>query len=117
MLLVFALCGCGGVVEPSSSDASTLDASDASTLDASDASDARELSIDCTDSCAVRAAKARSEGFCEPLLLGGDAGFVACATACADEAARSSVAEQLRLAACIETDPLCFQTLSQCMGR
>ena len=68
----------------------------------------------CAVICASRPAKAKSDGWCEPFLAA-DAGFVGCAAYChAHEAGWTSL-EKSAFVRCVESDPLCFRSIEECM--
>ncbi|MBK7402464.1 MAG: hypothetical protein IPJ34_41095 [Myxococcales bacterium] len=61
-----------------------------------------------------RPAKAKSEGWCEPFLAG-DAGFVGCADHCRAHEASWTSLEKSAFVRCVESDPLCFRSIEDCM--
>ncbi len=112
------LCGflgvtaCGASVIDPSTDATPLDAPssvDAGVVDSG--FDARDL---CATICASRAAKAKSDGWCEPFLAS-DAGFVGCAAYCVAHEAGWTSLEKAAFVRCVESDPLCFRSIEDCM--
>ncbi len=109
-------CGASVVVDPGT-DATPSDATtDTTSVDTGvtvidSGFDARDI---CAVICASRPAKAKSDGWCEPFLAS-DAGFVGCAAYCrAREAAWTSL-EKSAFVRCVESDPLCFRSIEDCM--
>ena len=68
----------------------------------------------CVDLCADRLLHEQSDGWCSVAWAtpeGAD-----CQTTC-EEASAGPLADQQAMSECIETNPLCFETLNQCLGR
>lgn len=102
------LIGCGGRVEES-----VAVEVDSGLVDTAPETPA----FDCATPCAVRTTRVRDRGFCEPMLANDDApGWNACATWCASHSSGWSAAERAAFTWCAVEDPLCFQTVDQCMS-
>ena len=74
---------------------------------------------DCGRICSTRAALTPGSGFCNPLLVGGDAGSPSpqpCEAWCDARWASWSAAERAAFERCATTDPLCFKTIEQCLA-
>lgn len=101
LLLALSLVGCGGQVAEHEVDGGA----EVGALAA------------CTQPCAERGERRAAEGLCEPMLVGGDAGFVGCEAYCASQSPSWSADQRAAFERCARTDPLCYQTIEQCMAR
>lgn len=105
MLVTLVLVGCGGtVVETNAPDVGTDTASS-------------DTGSECARICRERAAKRTTDGYCEPMLVGGDAGFVSCESWCDGRTSTWTSAERAAFERCALGDPLCFMTIDACMTR
>ncbi len=134
--IVFSLAACGGTT----SDAPTTDAGKTDTATAGDgatsdaaadaaadtliidsATDAPATdagSFDCDGTCAAREVKLKTDGYCEPFFDEGvDGGFSKCVDYCKAHVGAFSDKERGAFTTCLSTNPLCFESIQQCMKK
>lgn len=88
---------------------------DASAVDAArDATTPPDLSSFCGSICDARQAASEGQGWCFSSM---EEGFTDCAGYCIRHVSAFSAMQLQRLRGCIATNPLCFESIEDCMAR